>query len=212
VLALIVAVAAATRLTFTNLAEFKDDEAKVAMLAVSFLEGKGLPLIGIISSVGVNNPPAYVYLMAIPFAISRDPAVATAFIGLLGVGAVPQGVHRDRPVPGPVEPAAPGREPARQRQAAEPRGHGAGAARPHEPGRLDPPGVLEIAGHRQSPVLLLEGLGDTIRVSLTGDKALEVYAGFDILKATGRRVREPEIIACPLCGRAAVAHEALVRS
>jgi len=56
----------------------------------------------------------------------------------------------------------------------------------------------------------LDGLGDTIRVSLTGDKKLEVYAGFDILKATGRRVREPEIIACPLCGRAAVQHEKLV--
>ena len=58
--------------------------------------------------------------------------------------------------------------------------------------------------------ILLEGLGDTIRVSLTGDKALEVTAGFDILKATGRRVREPEIVACPLCGRAAVQHEKLV--
>ena len=58
--------------------------------------------------------------------------------------------------------------------------------------------------------ILLEGLGDTIRVSLTGDKALEMHAGFDILKATGRRVREPEIVACPLCGRAAVQHEKLV--
>lgn len=60
--------------------------------------------------------------------------------------------------------------------------------------------------------ILLEGLGDTIRVSLTGDKALEVEAGFDILKATGRRVREPEIVACPLCGRAAVQHEKLVNA
>ncbi len=58
--------------------------------------------------------------------------------------------------------------------------------------------------------ILLEGLGDTIRVSLTGDKRLEMHAGFDILKATGRRVREPEIIACPLCGRAAVQHEKVV--
>lgn len=58
--------------------------------------------------------------------------------------------------------------------------------------------------------ILLEGLGDTIRVSLTGDKALEMVAGFDILKATGRRVREPEIVACPLCGRAAVQHEKVV--
>lgn len=60
--------------------------------------------------------------------------------------------------------------------------------------------------------ILLEGLGDTIRVSLTGDKALEMVAGFDILKATGRRVREPEIVACPLCGRAAVQHEKLVNA
>ncbi len=52
--------------------------------------------------------------------------------------------------------------------------------------------------------ILLEGLGDTIRVSLTGDKALEMEAGFDILKATGRRVREPEINACPECGRIAI--------
>jgi (E)-4-hydroxy-3-methylbut-2-enyl-diphosphate synthase len=49
--------------------------------------------------------------------------------------------------------------------------------------------------------ILLEGLGDTIRVSLTGDKALEIQAGYEILKATGRRVLEPEIIACPECGR-----------
>ena len=58
--------------------------------------------------------------------------------------------------------------------------------------------------------ILLEGLGDTIRVSLTGDKRLEMVAGFDILKATGRRVREPEIVACPLCGRASVQHERVV--
>ena len=58
--------------------------------------------------------------------------------------------------------------------------------------------------------ILLDGLGDTIRVSLTGDKRLEMVAGFNILKATGRRVREPEIVACPLCGRAAVQHERVV--
>jgi len=58
--------------------------------------------------------------------------------------------------------------------------------------------------------ILLEGLGDTIRVSLTGDKKLEIEAGFDILKATGRRVREPEIIACPACGRIAIDLERIV--
>ena len=49
--------------------------------------------------------------------------------------------------------------------------------------------------------LLLDGIGDTIRVSLTGDSTLEVKAGFDILKATGRRVLDPEVVACPSCGR-----------
>ena len=88
VLALIVVVAAATRLTYLDFVEFKDDEAKVMALAVEFLKGNILPLVGIVSSVGVNNPPAYIYLMAIPLAISRDPAVATGFVGLLGVGAV----------------------------------------------------------------------------------------------------------------------------
>jgi len=59
--------------------------------------------------------------------------------------------------------------------------------------------------------ILLEGVGDTVRVSLTGDKALEVEAAFDILKATGRRVREPEIVACPACGRIAIDLEKIVR-
>jgi (E)-4-hydroxy-3-methylbut-2-enyl-diphosphate synthase len=59
--------------------------------------------------------------------------------------------------------------------------------------------------------ILLEGVGDTIRVSLTGDKALEIQAAYDILKATGRRVREPEIVACPACGRIAIDLERIVR-
>ncbi len=59
--------------------------------------------------------------------------------------------------------------------------------------------------------ILLEGVGDTVRVSLTGDKALEMVAGFDILKATGRRVREPEIVACPACGRIAIDLEKIVK-
>jgi (E)-4-hydroxy-3-methylbut-2-enyl-diphosphate synthase len=58
--------------------------------------------------------------------------------------------------------------------------------------------------------ILLEGVGDTVRVSLTGDKALEMEAAFDILKATGRRVREPEIVACPACGRIAIDLEKIV--
>jgi (E)-4-hydroxy-3-methylbut-2-enyl-diphosphate synthase len=49
--------------------------------------------------------------------------------------------------------------------------------------------------------ILLDGIGDTIRVSLLADKAVEIQAAFDILQATQRRVRAPELIACPTCGR-----------
>ncbi len=59
--------------------------------------------------------------------------------------------------------------------------------------------------------ILLEGVGDTVRVSLTGDKAIEVQAAFDILKAAGRRAREPEIVACPACGRIAIDVEKVAR-
>jgi (E)-4-hydroxy-3-methylbut-2-enyl-diphosphate synthase len=49
--------------------------------------------------------------------------------------------------------------------------------------------------------LLIDGIGDTIRISLLADKAEEIQAAFDILQATSRRVRRPELIACPTCGR-----------
>ncbi len=50
-------------------------------------------------------------------------------------------------------------------------------------------------------MLLSEGIGDTIRVSLTRDPAEEVRVGFEILKALGLRQKGPEIISCPTCGR-----------
>lgn len=49
--------------------------------------------------------------------------------------------------------------------------------------------------------LLAEGIGDTIRVSLTGDPVEEVRVGLDILKALGLRKNGIEIISCPGCGR-----------
>ena len=49
--------------------------------------------------------------------------------------------------------------------------------------------------------LLMDGIGDTIRVSLTDDPVEEVRAAYDILKAAGIRKRGPEIISCPTCGR-----------
>ena len=49
--------------------------------------------------------------------------------------------------------------------------------------------------------LLLEGIGDTIRVSLTDDPVEEVYAAKDILKAAGLRKEGVNIVSCPTCGR-----------
>ncbi len=50
-------------------------------------------------------------------------------------------------------------------------------------------------------MLLSEGLGDTIRVSLTRDPVEEVRVGWEILRSLGLRQRGPEIISCPTCGR-----------
>ena len=49
--------------------------------------------------------------------------------------------------------------------------------------------------------LLCQGIGDTIRVSLTADPVREVYAARDILKAAGLRHDGVNIVACPTCGR-----------
>ena len=49
--------------------------------------------------------------------------------------------------------------------------------------------------------LLLDGIGDTIRVSITDNPVKEVYAGFDILKGAGIKTDCPRIVSCPTCGR-----------
>jgi (E)-4-hydroxy-3-methylbut-2-enyl-diphosphate synthase len=53
-------------------------------------------------------------------------------------------------------------------------------------------------------LLLSEGIGDTLRVSLTGDPVEEVRTGYDILRALKIRMRGVEIISCPTCGRCEV--------
>ena len=50
-------------------------------------------------------------------------------------------------------------------------------------------------------VLLYDGLGETLRVSLTGDPVEEVKVGWEILKSLGLRQRGPTFISCPTCGR-----------
>ena len=52
--------------------------------------------------------------------------------------------------------------------------------------------------------LLYEGIGDTIRVSLSDDPTEEVYAGFEILKSLELRKEGAVLVACPSCGRADV--------
>ena len=49
--------------------------------------------------------------------------------------------------------------------------------------------------------LLMHGIGDTVRVSLTADPVKEVYAGLDILKALDLRRDCVQIVSCPTCGR-----------
>ena len=70
-------------------------------------------------------------------------------------------------------------------------------------------GVTETGPVRQGLIksamgigaLLLDGIGDTIRVSLTDDPVQEVYAAKDILKAAGLRREGVNIVSCPTCGR-----------
>ena len=57
--------------------------------------------------------------------------------------------------------------------------------------------------------LLAEGIGDTIRVSLTGDPVNEVKVAYDILKALGLREYGPTLISCPTCGRTRINLEKL---
>jgi (E)-4-hydroxy-3-methylbut-2-enyl-diphosphate synthase len=58
--------------------------------------------------------------------------------------------------------------------------------------------------------LLGEGIGDTIRVSVTGDPAVEMTIAYGILRALGIRKVGPDIVACPTCGRSEIDLAALV--
>jgi len=61
------------------------------------------------------------------------------------------------------------------------------------------PGVVKSA--LGIGMLLAEGIGDTLRVSLTRDSVEEVRVAYEILKSLGLRQRGPEIVSCPTCGR-----------
>ena len=70
-------------------------------------------------------------------------------------------------------------------------------------------GITEAGSSRRGSIksavglgmLLEEGIGDTMRVSLTADPVEEIETAFMILSAVGLRQRGPEVISCPSCGR-----------
>ena len=79
-------------------------------------------------------------------------------------------------------------------------------------GQIDNPfhlGITEAGGLRGGTVksaigmgaLLMEGIGDTIRVSLAADPVEEIKVGFDILKSLGLRHKGVSLVACPSCSR-----------
>jgi (E)-4-hydroxy-3-methylbut-2-enyl-diphosphate synthase len=73
-------------------------------------------------------------------------------------------------------------------------------------------GTLYMGSIRSSVgigVLLEEGIGDTIRVSLAADPAWEVRCGLEILRSLGLRPKGLRVIACPACGRAEIDVRAL---
>jgi (E)-4-hydroxy-3-methylbut-2-enyl-diphosphate synthase len=80
---------------------------------------------------------------------------------------------------------------------------------PHVPLHL---GVTEAGTLQQGTVksaaalgaLLLEGIGDTLRVSLTADPVEEVRVAWELLAACGLRRRTPELVSCPTCARCKV--------
>jgi (E)-4-hydroxy-3-methylbut-2-enyl-diphosphate synthase len=72
-----------------------------------------------------------------------------------------------------------------------------------------PPATGSIKSAVGMGALLMDGIGDTIRVSLTADPVKEVEVAWEILKALGLRERGPVMIACPSCGRDNVGVEKL---
>ncbi len=76
--------------------EFKGDEAMACRLALAVVDhlrgaapaGQPFPLVGLLSSVGVPNPPLFIYLLALPLALWRDPLAAAGAIALANMAAV----------------------------------------------------------------------------------------------------------------------------
>ncbi|NOG50325.1 MAG: hypothetical protein HND48_13530 [Chloroflexi bacterium] len=87
-LAAVIALALIARLVDIQNVEFFHDEAMVAMMAQEMADGLTFPLQGILSSVGIPNPPTSIYVMAVPYVFTNNPVVVTAFIALLNAAGV----------------------------------------------------------------------------------------------------------------------------
>jgi len=88
VLAGIVAVGAWLRFQHPELLEFKSDEAFAANQALEFVRGGKLPTSGLMSSVGVSNPPLFIWLLIPMFFLNSNIAVVCSMISVLGLAAV----------------------------------------------------------------------------------------------------------------------------
>ncbi len=87
-LAVILAVAVSLRFGRWDLLEFKGDESIALQLALGFVNEGRLPTSGLMSSVGVANPPLFTYLLIPVVALSTNIAFITSFIAATGLGAV----------------------------------------------------------------------------------------------------------------------------
>ena len=85
---LIVLVAAYFRLASLNLAEFKGDEAGTSIVLKALVQQGKVPFVGPALSTGGNAGPIYYYILAIPFLISTNPIVASAFVACLNIVGV----------------------------------------------------------------------------------------------------------------------------
>ncbi len=88
ILAGIVVVGAWLRFQHPELLEFKSDEAFAANQALEFVRGGKLPTSGLMSSVGVSNPPLFIWLLIPMFFLTSNIAVVCGMISALGLAAV----------------------------------------------------------------------------------------------------------------------------
>ena len=89
-IAIILLLAIYVRVSHPELSWFSIDQARDSQIALDIVAGRSFPLVGaeVLGGPAHTWGPAYFYLIAIPFAVSGDPAVAVAFLGALSVASV----------------------------------------------------------------------------------------------------------------------------